>query len=149
MHLKISACKAAKSNTKFNVEEIPYCLNSTSTSIVTAKMNNQIKLRRVDLNSADLFHNLLLCSLLAFNHIKFTRTKSCLYIVIIIENLFISVSNNQCNFKKLSKIISLFFLCCVLCTIVCLFDFFFFSHGVVISFSIYDVECPSGIFRLS
>ena len=41
------------------------------------------------------------------------------------------------------------FLCCVMCTIVCLFVFFCFSHGVVSLFSIYEVDCPSGIFRPS
>ena len=41
------------------------------------------------------------------------------------------------------------FLYCVMCTIVCLFVFFIFSHGVVSLFSIYDFDCPSGIFRPS
>ena len=39
------------------------------------------------------------------------------------------------------------FLCCVMCTIVCLFVFFIFIHGVVSLFSIYEFDCPSGIFR--
>ena len=39
------------------------------------------------------------------------------------------------------------FLCCVMCAIVCLFVFFIFSHGVVSLFSIYEFDCPSGIFR--
>ena len=30
-----------------------------------------------------------------------------------------------------------------------LFAFFFFSHGIVSLFSIYEFECPSGIFRPS
>ena len=34
------------------------------------------------------------------------------------------------------------FLCCVMCTIVCLFVFFIFSHGVVSLFSIYEFDCP-------
>ena len=33
--------------------------------------------------------------------------------------------------------------------IICLFDFFFFSHGVFGLFSIYEFDCPSGIFRSS
>ena len=41
------------------------------------------------------------------------------------------------------------FLCCVVCTIVCLFVFFIFSHGVVSLFSIYEFDCPYGIFRPS
>ena len=36
-----------------------------------------------------------------------------------------------------------------MCTIVCLFDLFIFSHGVVSLFSIYEIDCPSGIFRPS
>ena len=39
------------------------------------------------------------------------------------------------------------FLCCVMCTIVCLFVFFIFSHGVVSLLSIYEFDCPSGMFR--
>ena len=41
------------------------------------------------------------------------------------------------------------FLCCVMCTTICLFVFIIFSHGVVSLFSIYEFDCPSGIFRLS
>ena len=41
------------------------------------------------------------------------------------------------------------FLCCVMCTIVCLFVLFIFSHGVVSLFSIYEFDCPSDIFRPS
>ena len=41
------------------------------------------------------------------------------------------------------------FLCCVFCTIICLFVFLFFSHGVVSLFSIYGFHSPSGIFRPS
>ena len=41
------------------------------------------------------------------------------------------------------------FLCCVMCTIVCLFVFFIFSLVVVSLFSIYEFDCPSGIFRPS
>ena len=37
----------------------------------------------------------------------------------------------------------------VLHTIVWLFVFFLFSHAVVSLFSIYEFECPSGIFRPS
>ena len=33
-----------------------------------------------------------------------------------------------------------------MCTIVCLFVFFTFSHGVVSLFSICEFDCPSGIF---
>ena len=36
-----------------------------------------------------------------------------------------------------------------MCSIVCLFVFFIFSHGVVRIFSIYVFDCPSGIFRSS
>ena len=36
---------------------------------------------------------------------------------------------------------------CVLCTIICLFFFFFDSYGVVSLFSIYEFDCPSGVFR--
>ena len=36
-----------------------------------------------------------------------------------------------------------------MCTIVCLFVFFIFSHGVVSLFSIYEFDCHSGIFRPS
>ena len=39
------------------------------------------------------------------------------------------------------------FLCCVLCTFICLFVFFFFRHGVVSLFSIYEFEFSSGIFH--
>ena len=39
------------------------------------------------------------------------------------------------------------FLCCVMCTIVCLFIFFILSHGVVSLFSIYEFDCSAGIFR--
>ena len=35
------------------------------------------------------------------------------------------------------------------CTIVCLFVFFIFSHGVVSLFYIYEFDCPFGIFRPS
>ena len=38
------------------------------------------------------------------------------------------------------------FLCCFMCSIVYLFVFFIFSHGVVSLFSIYEFDCPSGIF---
>ena len=41
------------------------------------------------------------------------------------------------------------FLCCIICTIVCLFVLFIFSHDVVSLFSIYEFDCPSGIFRPS
>ena len=41
------------------------------------------------------------------------------------------------------------FLCRILCTIIGLFVFLFFSHGVVSLFSIYEFEYPSGIFRPS
>ena len=41
------------------------------------------------------------------------------------------------------------FLCCVFCTIICRFVFLFFSHGVVGLFTIYDSDCPSGIFSPS
>ena len=41
------------------------------------------------------------------------------------------------------------FLCCVMCTIVCLFFLFNYSHGVVSLFSIYEFDCPFGIFRPS
>ena len=41
------------------------------------------------------------------------------------------------------------FLCFVMCTIVCLFVFFIFSHGVFSLFSIYEFDCPSGVFRPS
>ena len=41
------------------------------------------------------------------------------------------------------------FICCVMCTTVCLFVFFIFCHGVVSLFSIYEFDCPSGIFRPS
>ena len=41
------------------------------------------------------------------------------------------------------------FLCCVICTIVFLFVFFIFSHGVVSLFQIYEFDCPFDIFRLS
>ena len=41
------------------------------------------------------------------------------------------------------------FLCCVMCTIVCLFVILIFSHGVVSLFSIYEFDCLSGIFRPS
>ena len=36
----------------------------------------------------------------------------------------------------------------VVCTIICLFVFYFLSLGVVSLFSIYEFECPFGIFRL-
>ena len=39
------------------------------------------------------------------------------------------------------------FLCGVMCTIVCLFVLFIFSHGVVSLFSIYEFDCPIGICR--
>ena len=39
------------------------------------------------------------------------------------------------------------FLCCVLSTIICLFVISFFSHDRL--FSIYEFDCPFGIFRLS
>ena len=39
--------------------------------------------------------------------------------------------------------------CCVLCIIICLFVFLFFSHGIVSLFSIYEFDCPSGIFHPS
>ena len=38
------------------------------------------------------------------------------------------------------------FLCCVLCTIICV-GLFIFSHGVVSLFLIYEFECHSGNFR--
>lgn len=38
------------------------------------------------------------------------------------------------------------FLCCIFCTLLCLFVFFLFNHSVVILFSIFVFECPSGIF---
>ena len=41
------------------------------------------------------------------------------------------------------------FLCCVMCTIVCLFVIFIFSHGVFSLSSIYEFDCPFGIFRPS
>jgi len=41
------------------------------------------------------------------------------------------------------------FLYCVMCTIVCLFFLFIFSHGVVSLLSIYEFDCPSDIFRSS
>ena len=41
------------------------------------------------------------------------------------------------------------FLCYVMCTIVCLFVFFIFSHGIASLFSIYEFDCPFGIFRPS
>ena len=41
------------------------------------------------------------------------------------------------------------FICCVMCTNVCLFVLFICSHGVVSLFSIYEFDCPSGIFRPS
>ena len=41
------------------------------------------------------------------------------------------------------------FLCCVLYTIICLFAFLFFSHGVVSLFSIFEFDCSSVIFRPS
>ena len=41
------------------------------------------------------------------------------------------------------------FLCCVMYTIVCLFVLFIFNHDVVSLFSIYEFDCPSGIFRPS
>ena len=41
------------------------------------------------------------------------------------------------------------FLCCFMCTNVCIFVFFIFSHDIVSLFSIYEFDCPSGIFRLS
>ena len=41
------------------------------------------------------------------------------------------------------------FLCCVMCSIVCLFVFFIFSNGVDSLFSIYEFDCSSGIFRPS
>ena len=41
------------------------------------------------------------------------------------------------------------FLGCVLCTIVCLFVFFFSHHDFVTLFLVYEFECPSGIFRPS
>ena len=37
------------------------------------------------------------------------------------------------------------FLCCDMCNIVCLFVLFIFSHSVVSLFSIYEFDCPSGI----
>ena len=37
----------------------------------------------------------------------------------------------------------------VMCTFVCLLVFMIFSHGVVILFSIYEFDCPSGIVRPS
>ena len=40
-------------------------------------------------------------------------------------------------------------LCFFMCTIVCLFVFFIFSLGVVSLFSIYEFDCPFGIFRPS
>ena len=36
-----------------------------------------------------------------------------------------------------------------MCTIVCLFVFFIFNHGVVSLFSIYEFDCTFGIFRPS
>ena len=36
-----------------------------------------------------------------------------------------------------------------MCTIVCPFVLFIFSHGVVSLLSIYEFDCPSGIFRPS
>ena len=41
------------------------------------------------------------------------------------------------------------FLCCVMCTIVCLFVSFILSHGVVSLFLISEFDCPSGILRPS
>ena len=41
------------------------------------------------------------------------------------------------------------FLCCVLCSIVCLFVFLSLSHVIVSLFSIYEFDCPFGIFRAS
>ena len=41
------------------------------------------------------------------------------------------------------------FICCFLCTIICLFVFLIFSHGVVSLFSIYELDCSSGIFHPS
>ena len=41
------------------------------------------------------------------------------------------------------------FLCCVMCTIVCLFVFFIFSHGAVSLFQISEFDCPFGSFRHS
>ena len=37
------------------------------------------------------------------------------------------------------------FLSCILCSIVCLIVFVYFSHGVVRLFSIFEFECSSGI----
>ena len=39
------------------------------------------------------------------------------------------------------------YICCVMCTIVCLFVFFIFSHGFVSLLSIYEFDCLSGNFR--
>ena len=39
--------------------------------------------------------------------------------------------------------------CCVVCTIIFLFVLFFFGHGFVSLFLIYEFECYSGIFRPS
>lgn len=43
----------------------------------------------------------------------------------------------------------LVFLCCVLCTVVWLFIFLSFGHGIVILLSTYEFECISCIFCLS
>ena len=40
-------------------------------------------------------------------------------------------------------------LCCVMCTIVCLFVFFILRHDVVSLFWIYEFHCPSGMFHPS
>lgn len=39
------------------------------------------------------------------------------------------------------------FLCCVLCGVVCLFVFFLSTMTVSVYLSIYECDCPSGIFR--